>query len=188
MIKQKDYINSSDEELVSKIIETKNPQLFAYIYDRYAQKVYAKCLSFTKSTDEAQDITHDIFIQLYLKLKTFKGTAKFSTWLYSLTYNFCLNYIQRDKKKKKELFVNMTHENMAIEADIPDSEIYQMKEKNLKVALDKIDPDDKLILLMKYQDDFSIKDIKESLNIGESAVKMRLKRAKEKLIKVYNEH
>ena len=50
-----------------------------------------------------------------------------------------------------------------------------------------IEPNDKMILLMKYQDDLSIKEISEVLEIGESAVKMRLKRAKEKVVNVYNE-
>jgi len=60
-----------------------------------------------------------------------------------------------------------------------------MKTDKLKKALDMLDPNDKMILLLKYQDDFSIKEIMESLEISESAVKMRLKRAREKVINVY---
>ena len=60
-----------------------------------------------------------------------------------------------------------------------------MKADKLKKALDLLEPNDKIILLMKYQDDFSIKEISESIEIGESAVKMRLKRAREKVINVY---
>ena len=86
-----------DSELISKIIAKNDTHLFAILYDRYAEKVYGKCLSFSKSAEEAQDLTHDIFIKLFLKLRTFKGESKFSTWLYSFTYNFCLNYIQKSK-------------------------------------------------------------------------------------------
>ncbi len=186
MLYQRDINLIDDEELVFKIVASNDTHLFAVLYDRYAEKVYAKCLSFVKSQAEAQDLTHDIFIQLFLKLKTFKGQSKFSTWLYSLTYNFCLNYVQRDQKKKRETFKDLTHDNLSIEDEIPDTEIYQMKSNKLKESLDIIDPNDKMILLMKYQDDFSIQDIQASLQIGESAVKMRIKRAKEKLIQVYN--
>lgn len=186
MLNQSDINLIDDEELVTKIVASNDTHLFAVLYDRYAEKVYAKCLSFAKSQVEAQDLTHDIFIQLFLKLKTFRGQSKFSTWLYSFTYNFCLNYVQRDKKKKNEIFKGLTHENFSIEDEIPDTEIYQMKSDKLKASLDRIEPGDKMILLMKYQDDFSIQDIQDSLQIGESAVKMRIKRAKEKLIQVYN--
>lgn len=176
-----------DAVLVSKIVARNDTHLFAILYDRYAEAVYGKCLSFSKSVDEAQDLTHDIFIKLFLKLRTFKGDSKFSTWLYSFTYNFCLNYVTRDQKKLKEKFTPLAHENYSIEDEVTDEDIYKMKAEKLMRSLEKIDPDDRTILLMKYQDDFSIKDIQKGLDIGESAVKMRLKRAKEKLIRIYNE-
>ena len=56
----------------------------------------------------------------------------------------------------------------------------------MKEALELISPEEKMILLLKYQDSLSIKDLTGVLDIGESAVKMRLKRAKEKLVNVYN--
>jgi RNA polymerase sigma-70 factor (ECF subfamily) len=174
----------SDNELVQKIVKSNDTHLFAVLYDRHVAMVYNKCYGFASSKEEAQDLTHDVFIKLFVKLRTFKGTAKFSTWLYSFTYNFCVNYVTRNNYKKNE---------KNFEGEIPDSDdsdssdasIYSMKSDKLKKVLELIDPNDKMILLLKYQDDFSIKDISESLEIGESAVKMRLKRAKEKLISVY---
>jgi len=63
-----------------------------------------------------------------------------------------------------------------------------MKVEKLKVALELISPEEKMILLLKYQDNLSIKEIESALSIGESAVKMRIKRAKDKLKTVYNEN
>mgnify|MGYP000727933735 CR=1 FL=1 len=60
--------------------------------------------------------------------------------------------------------------------------------EKLKVALELISPEEKMILLLKYQDYLSIKEIESALGIGESAVKMRIKRAKDKLITVYNKN
>jgi RNA polymerase sigma-70 factor (ECF subfamily) len=67
-----------------------------------------------------------------------------------------------------------------------DKSINQLKVDKLKEALELISPEEKMILLLKYQDYMSIKELADVLDIGESAVKMRLKRAKEKLINVYN--
>ncbi|WP_372747007.1 RNA polymerase sigma factor [Lutibacter sp.] len=175
----------SDNELVEKIVATNDSHLFAVLYDRYVNMVYNKCYGFATNKEEAQDLTHDVFIKLFIKLRTFKGTAKFSTWLYSFTYNFCVNYVTRNnyKKNEKNFEGEISDSN---KLDTSEEALFEMKADLLKKALNIIDPSDKMILLMKYQDDFSIKEVSESLDIGESAVKMRLKRAREKVINVYN--
>lgn len=174
----------SDNELVEKIIANNDTNLFAVLYDRHVAMVYNKCLGFAASKEEAQDLTHDIFIKLFLKLRTFKGTAKFSTWLYSFTYNFCINYITRNNYKKNEK--NIENEiSESNEIDASKGTLFEMKTDKLRRALSLIDPHDKMILLLKYQDDFSIKEIQEILKLNSSAVKMRLKRAREKVISEY---
>jgi len=179
----------TDEELVFKIVETNNSQLFAILYDRYSKVVYNKCYGFAKNKEEAEDLTHDVFIRLFVKLKTFKGNSKFSTWLYSFTYNFCVNYVQRNTHKKKEKVTVVTDviKDDDVFEEIDDAQLFELKSEKLSKALALMDPKDKSILLMKYQDDMSIKEIKEALGIGESAVKMRVKRAKQKVISVYEE-
>ena len=185
-----DIINKlTDEELVFKIVETNNSQLFAILYDRFSKVVYNKCYGFAKNKEEAEDLTHDVFIRLFVKLKTFQGNSKFSTWLYSFTYNFCVNYVQRNTHKKKEKVTVVTDviKDDEVFEEIDDAQLFELKSEKLAKALALMDPKDKAILLMKYQDDMSIKEIKEALGIGESAVKMRIKRAKQKVISVYSE-
>src|SRR5690606_6352428 len=145
-------------------------------YDRHAPKVYNKCLGILKDPVEAQDLTHDIFVHLFIKLRTFKGNSKFTTWLSSPTYNFCINYIQRDAEKiqrKEEIRDDIMEWS---ENAVSDEQLYQLRLDKLQRALEGVDPNDKVLLIMKYQDDFSIKEIMGTLEIGESAVKMRLNR------------
>lgn len=183
----KDNIKTlTDKELVDKIVQTNDTNLFAVLYDRYVNVVYNKCYGFTNSKEESQDLTHDLFLQLFVKLRTFKGTSSFSTWLYSMTYNFCVNYVTRDKyKKNKKEIKNDQQLGEPEYQDVSEEYIFQLKTKKLNMALDRLDPHDKIILLMKYQDDFSIKDIGNALEIGESAVKMRLKRARSRVVSIY---
>jgi len=179
----------SDEELVREIVEKNDTHLFAILYDRYAGLVYNKCYGFSKNKEEAQDLTHDVFVQLFVKLRMFKGKSKFSTWLYSFTYNFCVNYVQRNSDKKKEkvtVVTDVIKDEDINENEEDDTALFELKSDKLGKALRIIDVEDKMILLMKYQDDMSIKEIQESLGLGSSAVKMRIKRAKEKVIKAYN--
>ncbi len=179
----------SDEDLVKAIVSSNDSLLFEVLYDRYSQVVYNKCYGFANGQQEAEDLTQDVFLKLFVKLRSFKGNSKFSTWLYAFTYNHCVNYVNRNTAKKIEKkSVDSEHlEETLYDPETDDKDINQLKVDKLKEALNLISPDEKMILLLKYQDALSIKELKDILDIGESAVKMRLKRAKEKLITVYNE-
>lgn len=177
----------SDEELVDKIVKTNNTVLFGELYDRYSKLVYNKCYSFAKNEAEAEDLTQEIFLQLFIKLNTYKGKSKFFTWLYAFTYNFCVNYINRDTSKKINKNSKPIEENDNLLIEIDDYSLFQLKVDSLQKALELISPEDKMILLLKYQDDISINELSKILDIGESAVKMRLKRAKARIIKIYHE-
>jgi len=142
---------------------------FAILYDRYAQIVFNKRISFSKSKEEAEDLTHDIFVLLFAKLRTYQRRSKFSTWLYSFVYNYCVNYVQRTLKKKNEKFVVMDDVHKYAEEEVPDEKIYELRSDLLQFALKKLKPDDRRILLMKYQDDISVKDIMDTLELGASA-------------------
>ena len=177
----------TDEALVKLIITSHDPLLFKVLYERYVFTVFNKCLSFSKNNQEAEDICQDIFIKLFIKIKSFKGDSRFSTWLYSFTYNHCVNYYHRNKFKKYEkniLNIEQMYDEVPMQASHDDLELLRLKK--LKTAMGLIPNEDKEILILKYQDFKSIKDLMELHNAGESAIKMRLKRAKEKLLGVYN--
>jgi RNA polymerase sigma-70 factor (ECF subfamily) len=177
----------SDAELVKKIVEKKDSTMFGVLYDRYAKMVYNKCYGFAKSQKEAEDLTQDIFLMLFVKLGSFKGKSKFSTWLYSFTYNFCVNYVNRDKGRKisdKASTIEDTEYKLSVE--VTDESLLDLQVEKLKRALELIEPEEKTLLLLKYQDGVSIKELESIMELGSSAVKMRLKRAKARVIETYN--
>lgn len=181
--------NLSDEALVEVIVKTSDTLMFEVLYDRFANLVYNKCYGFANGEDEAKDLTQDVFLRVFVKLGSFKGNSKFSTWLYAFTYNHCVNYVTRNTAKKIEKnSINSDYiENIG--EDVDDAREFQnMKVEQLKTVMELISPDEKMILLLKYQDNLSIKELCEALDIGESAVKMRLKRAKEKLVQKYENY
>jgi len=144
----------SDEEVISLYLKTRSSSYFTMLYSRYSGKVYSKCISLLKDEQLSDDATQDIFLKIYLNLAKFSGKSKFSTWGYSITYNYCIDYIRR-KKKERNIF--------------------------------SVPPGDRAVLLMKYQDDMSIRDISEVLEKSESAIKMKIKRAKHKAKSSYKE-
>lgn len=174
----------TDEEIVKEIVETNQHQLFGLLYDRYSDKVYHKCISFAKNRDDAQDMLHDVFLKTFSKLSTFTGKSSFSTWLYSITYNFCVDYA-RKKSNRTTRSLDEVSEISEMEDQKNEQALLGIKAETLKRLLDEINPGDKAILLMKFQDDASIKEIAEMLDLGESAVKMRIKRAKASALKEF---
>lgn len=178
----------TDELLVELIVSSKDPLLFKVLYERYIFKVFNTCLSFSNNNQEAEDICQYVFLKLLDKIHTFKGASKFSTWLYSFTYNHCVNYFHRNKVKKFEKNTsNIEQICNEVIAQSSDEDLVQMiKLEKLNEALELIPFEDKQILILKYQEFKSVKDLMDLHNAGESAIKMRLKRAKEKLLGVYN--
>lgn len=181
------YKDITDEELVKKIVENKDSTMFGVLYDRYSKMVYNKCYGFAKSQKEAEDLTQDIFLMLFVKLGSFKGRSKFSTWLYSFTYNFCVNYVNRDKGRKiSDKANNIDDSEYKLSAEVTDESLLDLQVEKLKKALELIEPEEKTLLLLKYQDGVSIKELESIMEISSSAIKMRLKRAKAKVIETYN--
>jgi RNA polymerase sigma factor (sigma-70 family) len=173
----------TDEELVRLYVDNQNNRYFEHLYSRYSNKVYRKCLMFTKDPVKAEDFTHDIFMRVIVRLSSFKEQSRFSTWLFSITYNYCTDQM-RINRKKAEVPVD---DEMDLIDDESDEDMMEMEAHRLKSALSYLTIEEQSLLLMKYQDEISIKEIADTHNLSESAVKMRLKRAKEKLKKRYIE-
>ena len=176
----------SDEDVIKEYLATQNSAYFDVLYKRYSGKIFGKCISLLKEEAKAADATQEVFMKILINLSKFSGKSKFSTWIYSITYNFCIDMIRREKKDPSMLVDNM-ESNYDKEDDVEDIYLLEMKVKRLKVILEEIPTMDKSILLMKYQDEMSIKEISTIIDKSESAVKMKIKRAKQKFKKTYKE-
>lgn len=176
----------SDEELVSLYLETQNVAYFNLLYKRYSGKIFGKCISLLKRESLAEDATQDVMMKILMNLSKFSGKSRFSTWIYSITYNYCIDYLRR-KKKDQSVYVDDFIENLDREDDVEDQFLLETNVKRLKVILDDIPTGDRTILLMKYQDEMSIKEIGGILEKSESAIKMKIKRAKQKFRDTYRD-
>lgn len=136
---------------------------------------------------QARDAVQDIFIKVFLNLSRFSEQSSFSTWLYSITYNFCIDLIRRKKKIPVLFAEDVGQIGEEIDVEVPDSVLLEMKQERLEVVLSKLPEGDRIILLMKYMDDLPIRDIAGMLHKTESAIKMQIMRAKQKAQAIYNE-
>lgn len=172
----------SDKVLIKRFLQKKDVSAFSKLYDRYSDKVYGRCLQFFQDKEKAKDATQEIFIKVLYQLHTIKEEDYFSTWLYTVTYRYCVDKFREEKKHffaEEEKAVNVYYE----EQEEVFEDIYS---DILEEGLQKLDKEERTIIMMKYVDEMSVKQISEVLGLGSSAVKMRLKRSRDKLISICN--
>lgn len=176
-----------DLKVIHSYLDTQAADCFRVLYERYVGKIYAKCISILKDEVAAKDATQEIFTKIFLNLSRFKEKARFSTWVYSITYNYCIDHLRR-KKKQQDLFADEVENPPDLaEEEISDKLILEIELDQLEKVLEILPDSDRMVLLMKYQDRMSIKEIAEVIDKSESAVKMKIKRAKAKAQKVRSE-
>lgn len=185
MASKSKFQQNTDEEIVHLIMNTGNHELFEVLYSRYFKKVKDKCYSFLKDAKQSEEFANDILTKAYEKILGFKGNSSFSSWLYSITYNYCIDYL---RVKKKLHYPNWNSSNEIPEIiDESETDFEETNYENLLTILELIHPEEKVLLLMKYQDNLPIKQIAKTLRISDDAVKMRLKRARTRVIYLYQQ-
>lgn len=160
--------------------------LFNELIQRYEKKIFLRCKEYVRDEDIAKDLAQEVMVKIFLKFKSFNETALFSSWLYSIVNNTCLDFLRKNKKRFFEDISSELHslvEISEIQEEVTLEERIQMLEK----LIEELNPEDKMILLLKYKENLPIKAIQEIMNLTESAVKMRLKRAKEKVARLHAE-
>lgn len=159
--------------------QTKNiSKTCAALYRSHAPKVRQKCRYMLKSKTLAEDATHDIFIKIYLHLADYEAKANITTWIYTITYNHCLDIL---RKQRKHPVVDLQPQEGLPIADT--TEPHQHKEQQfikLEAALSRLPRKERTILQMKYHEGRTIQEIADKMHTTENAMKMRLKRAKER--------
>ena len=174
-----------DEAVIEKILSENKPELFEILYRRYHQKVVDKVFSFLKNRKIAQEFSNDILTNVYEKLPGFRGTSSFSSWVYSITYNYCIDYLRLQKRLH---YPDWNKTNVIPEIpDESEEDLSGATFENVMAILELVHPEEKALLLMKYQDQLSLKEIAQTLRVSEDAVKMRLKRARTRVYYLYRE-
>lgn len=177
----------TDEELVIAI-RVNDRKALGELYNRYYKKVFNKCFSFTKKQEEAFDLAQESLMKAFDNIHSFKGESSFSTWLYTITHRHCLAAIKKNGRfqfhRLEENILSDEDKNDPTPASEESSE--RAEQELIMYSLIKALPEKERDLLnLKYLQGESIENLQTQLNISASAVKMRLKRTREKLNTLY---
>ena len=191
-----------DKELILKIQQNDDQVAFRELIDNHRQMVFRIAIGFLHDKSQADDIVQDVFIKFWEVRKDFELKAKFSTWLYRVTSNHCVNVQLRNKFSTA--FSSMFSKNgeddkSDFESQIADTHAINDDDnyKNahlklaLKTAIDSLAKKQRIAFVLSKYQDFSYKEISETMELSISSVESLLHRAKtnlqKKLLNTYKE-
>jgi RNA polymerase sigma-70 factor (ECF subfamily) len=152
--------------------------------------VYNLALSFLQNTEDAEDITQEVFIEVYNSFFKFNGNSTISTWIYRITVNKALDFIRKKKRKKRFSIVNRlfateqldVESNQIVHFDHPGVLMEQKENARLVFKLiDELKENQKTAFILFHLEELSQKQIAEIMGISTKAVELLVRRAKLKL-------
>jgi RNA polymerase sigma factor (sigma-70 family) len=173
--------NQSDLDYINKIVDG-DTSAFAILIDRYKDLVFTLAYKMLKNREEAEEIAQDTFIKIYKSVGKFKGDSKFSTWVYKVTYNTCLDYLKKMKRG-----INITY--------IEDFDLQQLKtidkisnaidenEKNQLIhdCLNLLPSEEAFLLTLFYFEQQSTEEIAKVMDTNANNIKIKLYRTRKKM-------
>lgn len=174
-----------DEEII-RLIQKGDSQLYGTLIDRYSSKVYSTAYSYTHNHEEARDLVQEIFIKAFHSLTTFKLEAKFSTWLYRIAVNRCIDWSRKRKNKSTILTLNFEEGNILDtipdEEDNPEEALLREENKEaIRTAVDNLPEIYKTALILYYFEELQVQEISSILDCPKKTVETRLYRGRSML-------
>ena len=172
----------SDQELM-RLVQAGDVSPASEIYDRYSSRIYNFAYRFLRNSEAAEDATQEVFVKMLKHANQFHGDAKLSTWLFSITANWCRDYLRKADNKAKEA-EEVLYSIPAPSELAPDRNLERRQdEQMIQKALAALTPEQReAILLSRYQG-LSYAEIAQISGCSEGAVKTRVFRAMETLKK-----
>ncbi len=183
------HTGTTDTDIIGLVLKG-DQNAYALLVESYQSFVFTIVLRYVKSREDAEEVAQDIFIKAYRSLADFKGTAKFSTWLYTITTTTCISFL-----RKKRLDVqSLDNEKVFATADNIDGGMNanQVEQKSrvtmVNEAIKLLSPDDAQVITLFYKAEQTLEEIAQILGKEPNAVKVQLHRARGRLKEKMEKH
>ena len=180
-------------ELIEQL-KLKDERAFKTIVDTWQDMVYNTVLGIVQNAQDAEDVSQEVFIQVYESIQNFKGDSKFSTWIYRIAVTKSLDLLRRKKRKKRFGFVSSLFgaDNTPIhepeEFNHPGVQLDRKEDAALLFKLvDQLPGNQRTAFILNKVEELSYREIAAILDTSEPAVDSLLQRAKQNLRKKINE-
>lgn len=181
-----------DYRLVRRAVETGDQQAYAELMDRYRDSIYFMLLKMVNNKDDAEDLTIEAFGKAFNRLAQYTPNYAFSTWLFKIASNNCIDFIR--KKKKNVLSIDNKFESdegdsltIDLKSQMLDPEESIIKKQKIVLmheVVSKLKPRYRELIELRYFKEYSYEEIAEQLEIPLGTVKAQLFRAREFLYNI----
>ncbi|HLT32420.1 MAG TPA: sigma-70 family RNA polymerase sigma factor [Aquaticitalea sp.] len=174
-------MTTNDEHIINQINEG-DTKAFAILVERYKDLVFTLTIRMLKNREEAEEVSQDTFIKVYKSLAKFKGESKFSTWIYRVAYNTCLDRLKKNKRQLNEVAIDefTEHKLKTLDDALEHLEKHE-QQRAIQDCLQQLPSDDSFILTLFYFEDLSLDEISKIVSIDANTVKVRLFRSRKRL-------
>src|SRR5271168_2557246 len=177
-----------DRELVTRA-QSEDKEAFEELIRRHQQRVFAVAARILHKREDIEDISQQVFVKAYFSLKRFDQRAAFSTWLYKITVNECWDLLRKKKVRPLLYEADLSEEQSqqvtaAAGSRTTGPDVLQRLAARERVEnlLGGLDERDRLMLILKEVEGLSIEEIGETMDMNANTVKVRLFRARRKII------
>jgi RNA polymerase sigma-70 factor, ECF subfamily len=179
---------ADDRELVRRA-QREDKEAFEELIRRHQHRVFAVAGGIVRRREDVEDIAQQVFVKAYFSLKRFDQRAAFSTWLYKITVNECWDMLRKKKVRPLVYEADLSEEQArqvlsSAEKGKEEPDISDRLEARQRVErlLEGLDERDRLMLILKEVEGFSIEEIAEVLDLNANTVKVRLFRARRRVV------
>ena len=172
---------------ITKILKG-DTKSFAVLVDRYKDLVFTLALRMLKNREEAEEVSQDVFIKVYKSLSKFKGDSKFSTWIYRITYNSCLDTLKKYKQEYQMIPIDDYTEHQVMIIDNAFDALVEKEQKQaIEDCLHRLPSKDSFLLTLYYFEEQSLDEISKILGLTANNAKVKLFRSRKKLTSILKE-
>ncbi|MBM7705001.1 RNA polymerase sigma factor SigW [Metabacillus iocasae] len=171
-----------------KKVKKGDQNAFSEVVEYYKDKVYQLCYRMLGNREEAEDSAQETFIRAYVNIQSYDTNRKFSTWLYRIATNLC---IDRIRKKKPDYYLDAEvpgtdgltmYSQIAADQALPEDELESLELQELiQSEILKLPEKYRTVIVLKYVDELSLKEISDILDLPVGTVKTRIHRGREAL-------
>jgi RNA polymerase sigma-70 factor (ECF subfamily) len=177
-----------DYKLVRRAVDDQDQAAYAELMERYRESIYYMLLKMVNNPDDADDLTIEAFGKAFSRLKQYQPNYAFSTWMFKIASNNCIDFIRKERKKRtmsidtglrNEDGDNVTYD---IESDVRDPEEEMVRDQRMaamRQVVDKLKPRYKQLVILRYFKEYSYDEIAQELDLPLGTVKAQLFRARD---------
>ncbi|MBD3179671.1 MAG: sigma-70 family RNA polymerase sigma factor [Candidatus Latescibacteria bacterium] len=177
-----------DAQLIRRCLKG-DEKSYEKLLQKYRGPVFSICLRMVRNRDDAEDLAQDVFIKIFNILDRYNPSFPFSSWLYRITSNLCIDFLRKNKRTVFSMDNPVSGDDGDFERQFPSGDIGPEKEVELKEemvilenAIQSLPEHYRMIVLLRHQEHLSYDEISETLGIPLGTVKARIHRARKMIV------